>query len=107
MALPWEFLHDGQDFQFACRNTLISRMPQKVAAFKSNTSNRSCACWCWSRHPTIRRFPTQSWRERILEAVDKFYVDNKIDMDFTEDATFETIQSYLNENMNGKSFCRK
>jgi CHAT domain-containing protein len=29
--------------------------------------------------------------------VDRLYVDHKIDVDFTEDATFETIQSYLNE----------
>jgi hypothetical protein len=36
-------------------------------------------------------------RERILEAVDRLYVNHKIDVDFTEDATFETIQSYLNE----------
>ena len=32
-----------------------------------------------------------------MEAVDKLYVQHKIEVDFTDDATFETIQSYLNE----------
>ena len=36
-------------------------------------------------------------RDRILQAVDRLYVQQKMEVDFTDDATFETIQSYLNE----------
>jgi hypothetical protein len=34
-ALPWEFLHDGQDFLVARRNTLISRKPSKTSRMQS------------------------------------------------------------------------
>ena len=40
---------------------------------------------------------TEKERDRILQAVDKLYVQRKMEVDFTDDATFETIQSYLNE----------
>jgi hypothetical protein len=43
--------------------------------------------------------PLNTYKEQlvILEALDKFTNDQKIKVDFTEDATFENIQCYLNE----------
>jgi len=40
---------------------------------------------------------TERERDRIMQAVDKLYVQRKIEVDFTDDATFESIQSYLIE----------
>jgi hypothetical protein len=34
-ALPWEFLHDGEDFLVARKNTLISRLPSKARRVQS------------------------------------------------------------------------
>ena len=34
-TLPWEFLHDGEDFLVARRDVLISRMPSKMKRINS------------------------------------------------------------------------
>jgi len=38
---------------------------------------------------------TEFEQEVILEAVDKLQREHKMEIDFTEDATFETIEGYL------------
>ena len=47
--------------------------------------------------PSCAPLDTEKERDRIQLAVDKLYVQQKMEVDFTDDATFETIQSYLNE----------
>jgi len=100
MALPWEFMHDGQDFLVAGKNTLISRMPPKTRRLQSKPLEsilRMLVVVSAPDDPSCSPLNSELERERILEAVDRLYVDHKIDVDFTEDATFETIQSYLTE----------
>jgi tetratricopeptide (TPR) repeat protein len=100
IALPWEFLHDGKNFLVARRNTLISRMPSKARRVQSKPLEsilHMLVVVSSPNDPSCSYLNSEQERERILEAVDRLYVDHKIDVDFTEDATFETIQSYLNE----------
>ena len=47
--------------------------------------------------PRITPLNTEKEQEIILEALDKLQRDQKIKVDFTEDATFENVQGYLNE----------
>ena len=47
--------------------------------------------------PSCAPLDTEKERDRIMQAVDQLYVQRKMEVDFTDDATFETIQSYLNE----------
>jgi tetratricopeptide (TPR) repeat protein len=47
--------------------------------------------------PTITPLNIELEQEVILEAVDRLQREHLMEVDFTEDATFETIESYLNE----------
>ena len=99
-ALPWEFLHDGRDFLVAQRNMLISRMPSaaKKAHFAPLESVlRMLVIVSAPQDGSCAPLDTEKERDRILQAVDKLYVNQKMEVDFADDATFETIQSYLNE----------
>ena len=99
-TLPWEFLHDGDDFLVARRNTLLSRMPSKMKRVHSaplESVLRMLVVISAPVDPSCAPLDTEKERDRILLAVDKLYVQQKIEVDFTDEATFETIQSYLNE----------
>lgn len=99
-TLPWEFLHDGEDFLVARRNTLISRMPSSIKKVQSaplESVLRMLVIISSPQDPSCAPLDTERERDRILQAVDKLYVQQKMEVDFTDDATFETIQSYLNE----------
>jgi len=99
-ALPWEFLHDGQDFLVARRSILMSRLPSKLHRVQSpplDSIIRMLVIISAPNDPSCAPLDIEKERDRILQAVDKLYVDRKIDVDFTDDATYETIQSYLNE----------
>lgn len=99
-TLPWEFLHDGEDFLVARRKTLISRMPSKMNRVQSmplESVLRMLVIVSAPQDPSCAPLDTEKERDRILQAVDKLYVQQKMEVDFTDDATFETIQSYLNE----------
>lgn len=99
-ALPWEFLHDGEDFMVARRNIIISRMPshQSWVHYQPLESIlRMLVVISTPEDPSCAPLNIEVERDRILEAVDKLYVEHKLEIDFTDDATFETIQSYLNE----------
>ena len=99
-VLPWEFLHDGDDFLVARRDILISRMPSKARKVQSRPLEsilRMLVIISAPEDPSCGPLNAEREREKILEAVDKLYVEHKIEVDFTDDATFETIQSYLNE----------
>ena len=99
-TLPWEFLHDGEDFLVARRNALVSRLPSKMKRVHSaplESVLRMLVVISAPNDPSCAPLDTEKERDRILQAVDKLYVQQKIEVDFTDDATFETIQSYLNE----------
>jgi len=99
-ALPWEFLHDGEDFLVARRNTIISRMPSsqsRVHYQPLESILRMLVVISTPNDPSCAPLNIEVERDRILDAVDKLYVEHKMEVDFTDDATFETIQSNLNE----------
>jgi tetratricopeptide (TPR) repeat protein len=99
-ALPWEYLHDDEDFLIRRRNLLISRLPAGVK--KKNLEPldsvlRMLVIISGPDDPRISLLNTEKEQEIILEAVDKLQRDQKIKVDFTEDATFENVEGYLNE----------
>ncbi len=99
-TLPWEFLHDGGDFLVARRKTLISRLPAKLNKVQSpplESILRMLVIISSPADPICGPLDSEKERDRILQAVDKLYVQHKVDVDFTDDATFETIQNYLND----------
>ena len=99
-ALPWEFLHNGDDFLVTDRNILISRLPSGVKKAKSNPLDsilRMLVVVSSPNDPGVAPLNTELEQEVILEAVDKLQREHKMEVDFTEDATFETIDDYLNE----------
>jgi len=99
-VLPWEFLHDGSDFLVTSRNTLISRLPAGIKKIKKaplESILRMLVVISSPDDPRVAPLNTELEQEVILEAVDKLQRDHKMEVDFTEDATFETIQGYLNE----------
>ncbi len=99
-TLPWEFLHDGEDFLVARRDVLISRMPSKMKRINSpplESVLRMLVIVSAPQDQSCTPLDAEKERDRILQAVDKLYVQQKMEVDFTDDATFETIQSYLNE----------
>jgi CHAT domain-containing protein len=99
-VLPWEFLHDGSDFLVTSRNTLISRLPSGIRKMKKaplESILRMLVVISSPDDPRVAPLNTELEQEVILEAVDKLQRDHKMEVDFTEDATFETISGYLNE----------
>jgi len=99
-ALPWEYLHDDEDFLIRRRNILISRLPAGIKKKKLEPLDsvlRMLVIISGPDDPRISPLNTEKEQEIILEAVDKLQRDQKIKVDFTEDATFENIEGYLNE----------
>ena len=99
-ALPWEYLHDDEDFLVRRRNILISRLPAGVKKKKLEPLDsvlRMLVIISGPDDPRISPLNTEKEQEIILEAVDKLQRDQKIKVDFTEDATFENVEGYLNE----------
>ncbi len=99
-ALPWEYLHDDEDFLVRRRNILISRLPAGVKKKKLEPLDsvlRMLVIISGPDDPRVSSLNTEKEQEIILEAVDKLHKDQKIKVDFTEDATFENVEGYLNE----------
>ena len=99
-AMPWEFLNDGDGFLVARRETLISRLPPGIKKTRSSPLTsilRMLVIVSSPNDPAIAPLNTELEQEVILEAVDRLYRDHRMEVDFAEDASFETIQSYLNE----------
>jgi len=99
-ALPWEYLHNGEDFLVTQRSILLSRLPagiKKKELKPLDSILRMLVVVSSPDDPGISPLNTEKEQEIILEAVDKLQRDNKIKVDFTEDATFENVQGYLNE----------
>ena len=98
--LPWEFLHDGEDFHVARPKILLSRLPPGSDLIQSaplETILRMLVVISAPSGPDCAPLDTEKERDRIMQAVDRLYAQRKLEVDFTDDATFETIQSYLNE----------
>jgi len=98
--LPWEFLHDGEDFLVARPKILLSRLPYGSDLIQSaplETILRMLVVISGPSGPGCAPLDTEKERDRIMQAVDRLYAQRKLEVDFTDDATFETIQSYLNE----------
>ncbi|HII00119.1 TPA: tetratricopeptide repeat protein [Methanosarcinaceae archaeon] len=99
-SLPWEYLHNGEDFLITRRNVLISRMPagvKKKELAPLDSVLRMLVIISAPDDPRISPLNTEKEQEIILEAVDKLEREQKIKVDFTEDATFENVEGYLNE----------
>ncbi len=99
-ALPWEYLHNGEDFLVCRRNILLSRLPPEAKKTETQPLNsvlRMLVIISGPDDPRVSPLNTEKEQEIILEAVDKLQRKQKIKVDFTEDATFENVQGYLNE----------
>ena len=99
-ALPWEYLHNGEDFLIARRSILISRLPPEIKKTESKPLDsilRMLVVISSPDDPGISPLNTEKEQEIILEALDKLQKGQKIKVDFTEDATFENVQGYLTE----------
>ncbi len=99
-ALPWEYLHNGEDFLITRRNVLISRLPPEIRKTELSPLEsvlRMLVIISAPDDPRISPLNTEKEQEIILEAVDRLQKDQKIKVDFTEDATFENVEGYLNE----------
>ncbi|HII00239.1 TPA: tetratricopeptide repeat protein [Methanosarcinaceae archaeon] len=99
-ALPWEYLHNGEDFLITRRSILLSRLPPNVKKKEAKPLNsilRMLVIISGPDDPTVLPLNTEKEQEIILEAVDNLQKEQKIKVDFTEDATFENVQGYLNE----------
>lgn len=99
-AVPWEFLHDGDGFLVTKRNLLISRLPMEADKRKFDplkTTLHMLVVISNPEDPSLQPLNTEHEQEVILEAVDRLQRENKIVVDFAEDATYKTIQSYLND----------
>ena len=99
-SLPWEYLHDDEVFLVTRRSILISRLPVGLKKKKLESLDsvlRMLVIISGPDDPRISPLNTEKEQEIILEAVDKLVRDQKIEVDFTEDATFENVESYLNE----------
>ena len=99
--LPWEFLHDGENFLVSRPKILLSRLPSNGG--RTNTSPiesilKMLVIVSAPKDPRCRPLNVEYERDKILQAVDQLIVKKKIEVDFTDDATFETIQGYLLEN---------
>jgi CHAT domain-containing protein len=99
-ALPWEYLHDEEDFLITRRSILLSRLLpgiKKTELKPLDSILRMLVVISAPDDPRITPLNTEKEQEIILEALDKLQRDQKIKVDFTEDATFENVQGYLNE----------
>jgi tetratricopeptide (TPR) repeat protein len=99
-TLPWEYLHNGEEFLAVKVGILLSRLPAGVTKVKSKPINSILRMLVIISSPDDTRVSpinTEKEQEIILEAVNKLQIEQRIKVDFAEDATLENIQGYLNE----------
>jgi len=99
-ALPWEYLYNGNEFLITRRNVLISRLPPEIRKTEFpplESVLRMLVIISGPEDPKVPPLNTEKEQEIILEAVDRLQRDQKMKVDFAEDATFDNIQGYLNE----------
>jgi tetratricopeptide (TPR) repeat protein len=98
--LPWEFLHDGENFLVSRPKVLFSRLPAnggRISIFPLESILRMLVIISAPNDPSCRPLNVEKERDRILQAVDQLRAEGKIEVDFTDDATLKTIQDYLLE----------
>jgi hypothetical protein len=99
--IPWEFLHDGENFLVTQSETLVLRLPLDVEKKEKGNLNQAISMLVVISNPL--NLPqnlvlnTEKEQEVILEALDKLQRERKLDIDFVEDASLDTIQDYLSE----------
>ena len=100
-SIPWEFLHDGQDFLVTKMETPISRLPLEVSLHDTNPIEESLKMLVVVSSPLNlpdhQVLNTEREQEVILEALDKLIRDRKLEIDFVDEASLDTIQDYLSE----------
>ncbi|HII93334.1 MAG TPA: hypothetical protein HA262_14590 [Methanosarcina sp.] len=90
-ALPWEYLHDDEDFLIRRRNILISRLPAGVKRKNLESLDsvlRMLVVISGPDDPRISPLNTEKEQEIILEAVDKLQRDQKIKVASSVKSTF-------------------
>jgi tetratricopeptide (TPR) repeat protein len=99
--IPWEFLHDGENFLVTQAETLISRLPLSIEKKKKGNLNQAISMLVVISNPlnlpVNMVLNTEKEQEIILEALDKLQRERKLDIDFVDDASLDTIQDYLSE----------
>lgn len=99
--IPWEFLHDGENFLVTQSETLISRLPPNVEKRKKDKLDQAISMLVVVSSPmnlpAHMVLNTEKEQEVILEALDKLHRERKLDIDFVDDASLDTIQDYLSE----------
>ncbi|MCK4788684.1 MAG: CHAT domain-containing protein, partial [Desulfobacteraceae bacterium] len=99
--LPWEFLHDGEDFLVTRSETLISRLPLNIKRKKKGKLDQAISMLVVISNPL--NLPdhmvlnTEREQEVLLGALDKLHRERKLDIDFVDDASLDTIQDYLSD----------
>ncbi len=101
MNLPWELLHDGDDFLVTRVETPISRLPvglqPRIKPRLDHTLRMLVVVSSPLDLPGQMILNTEKEQEVILAALDKLQHKRLIDIDFCEEATLDTIQDYLSE----------
>ena len=100
-TIPWEFLHDGENFLVTQSEALLSRLPLNVEKRKKGKLDQAISMLVVISSPM--NLPehmvlnTEKEQEVILEALDRLHRERKLDIDFVDDASLDTIQDYLSE----------
>ncbi len=101
MNLPWEFLHDGEDFLVTRWETPVSRLPLGVARRDKRPLERTLRTLVVVSSPLDLPdhlvLNTEREQEVILAALDRLQCKGLVEIDFCEDAALDTIQDYLSE----------
>lgn len=95
MNLPWEFLHDGENFLVTRWETPVSRLPLGVARRTVQPLTRALRLLVVVSSPVNlpdhQVLNTEREQEVILAALDKLQRERVVEVDFCEDATLDTI----------------
>ena len=101
MNLPWEFLHDGEDFLVTRWETPVSRLPLEIVRRDKRPLERTLRMLVVVSSPLDLLdhlvLNTEREQEVILAALDRLQCKGLLDLDFCEDAALDTIQDYLSE----------
>jgi len=99
--IPWEFLHDGENFLVTQADTLVSRLPLEVRKIENEPLKQAISMLVVISSPLNLPehmvLDTVKEQKVILEALDKLQWERKLDIDFVDDASLDTIQEYLSE----------
>lgn len=99
--MPWELLHDGDDFLVTRTETPVSRLPAGIRYSAKRPLDRTLRMLVVVSSPIDLPgqmiLNTEKEQEVILAALDKLQRRRLLEIDFCEDATLATIQDYMAE----------